>query len=94
MGSAKVNIHWGEPSLYFAKKCGMIYINQIDELVMENDKHEQSVFPLPKYNTSLNFTLKLTRTQYIKFYQKLGKLKAPKCSYRTIKRNCAKRNIK
>jgi len=50
--------------------------------------------PNPYRPTTLNFTatLRISRKNRIRLFKSLGLMKRPRCTYKTIRRDCAKRN--
>ena len=50
--------------------------------------------PNPHSPTTLNFTatLRISRKNRIRLFKSVGLMKRPRCTHKTIKRDCAKRN--
>lgn len=78
---------WGEPSAEWKKLTGV----SGDEITVTT-RDWSSFYDMMRSTGSLSFTLKVTGRSFIRLRQTLGFLKKPKCTYRTIRRDCAKRN--
>ena len=50
--------------------------------------------PDMKFPTRINFiaTLNISRNNFIRLLKSVGLMKRPRCTYKTIRRDCAKRN--
>ena len=65
----------------------------VGEIVSDSITIREDV-PDMNFPTRLNFTatLSISRKNYIRFLKSVGLMKRPRCTYKTIRRNCAKRN--
>ena len=86
------------PVKLFLKRDGQMEWTELDgakgdiRLGELNDGSEPAIENFSA-NYSLTFQMKpLSRRKLIRLRQTFGLLKAPRCTYRTIKRDCAKRN--
>lgn len=86
---AKVFIkRWGEPNEDW-KELGVIKDDSVTLVLNEKD---DPGFDFRYEVGGFEFTFKFSRKTSIRLQQALGLLKRPKFTYKTIKRDCAKRN--
>lgn len=80
---------WGEPSAEW-QDLGTI-VNDTTTLTPDGDGEGKSYIHF-SVSGPFSFTFRLRHKNRIKIAQEFGFLKKPRCTYKTIKRDCAKRN--
>ena len=75
----------GQPEMDWQEIVGEVVS---DSITIREDAPDMN-FP-----TRLNFTvtLRISRKNRIRLFKSVGLMKRPRCTYKTIKRGCAKRN--
>ena len=78
----------GKPEADWKELVGPI----VSDSITISEKDDDA--PALGYQTRHVFTatIRISRKNRIKLLQSVGLMKRPKCTYRTVKRNCAKRN--
>ena len=94
--STSSNTPYFETREIFLKPIGPIEMDWkeiIGEVVSDSITIREDV-PDMNFPTRLNFTaiLSISRKNYIRFLKSVGLMKRPRCTYKTIRRDCAKRN--
>lgn len=71
----------------------MDWQEMVGEVVSDSITIREDV-PDMKFPTRLNFTatLNISRNNFIRILKSIGLMKRPRCTYKTIRRYCAKRN--
>ena len=80
----------GAPEIDWKEVSGEIINDSISMSAVKVEPEEPYRFG----HYRMSFHAKVKRMAMIRFLQTVGFLKAPKCTYRTTKRACAKRNMR